>query len=52
DTRVSGQGPALGPGQIRTLTVRGGSTVVPANATAVALNVTAVAPSRVTDRRV
>jgi hypothetical protein len=52
DTRVSGQGPSLGPGQIRTLTVRGGSSVVPANATAVALNVTAVAPSRVTDLRV
>ncbi|MDT7573323.1 MAG: hypothetical protein QOE05_3497 [Actinomycetota bacterium] len=52
DTRVSGQGPAFGPGEVRTLSVRGGSTGVPAEATAVALNVTAVSPSRITDLRV
>jgi hypothetical protein len=52
DTRVSGQGPPLAAGQVRTLTVRGGSTGVPAGATAVALNVTAVGPTRVTDLRV
>lgn len=52
DTRESAQGPAFGPGQVRTLQVRGGSTGVPATATAVALNVTAVGPSSVTDLRV
>ncbi len=34
-----------GPGQTRTLTVRGGATSVPADATAVVLNVTATQPS-------
>lgn len=52
DTRESGQGPAYGAGEVRTLPVRGGATGVPAAATAVALNVTAVGPSRVTDVRV
>ena len=52
DTRVSGQGPAFGPGEVRSLTVRGGSSGVPTNASAVALNVTAVSPTRVTDLRV
>jgi hypothetical protein len=52
DTRTSTQGPAFGPGQVRTLTVRGGGTGVPDNASAVALNVTAVGPTRITDLRV
>jgi hypothetical protein len=52
DTRTSSQGPAFGPGEIRTLGVRGGSSGVPPGATAVALNVTAVSPSRTTDLRV
>jgi hypothetical protein len=52
DTRVDGQGPSFGPGEVRTLAVRGGSTGVPANASAVALNVTAVGPTRITDLRV
>ncbi|MCU1589180.1 MAG: N-acetylmuramoyl-L-alanine amidase [Frankiales bacterium] len=52
DTRLASQGPAFGPGQVRTLAVRGGSTGVPADASAVALNVTAVGPTRVTDLRV
>jgi hypothetical protein len=52
DTRESSQGPAFGPGQVRTLAVRGGTTGVPDNASAVALNVTAVGPSKVTDVRV
>jgi hypothetical protein len=52
DTRESGQGPAFGPGEVRTLTVRGGTTPVPTTATAVALNVTAVGPTRLTDLRV
>lgn len=52
DTREPAQGPAFGPGEVRTLSVRGGSTGVPANASAVVLNVTAVGPSQVTDLRV
>ncbi|MBK5306060.1 MAG: hypothetical protein JJD92_05170 [Frankiaceae bacterium] len=52
DTREAGQGPAFAAGEARTLSVRGGSTGVPANASAVALNVTAVSPTRVTDLRV
>jgi hypothetical protein len=52
DTRVSGQGPAFGAGEVRTLTVRGGSSGVPDGASAVALNVTAVGPTRITDLRV
>jgi len=52
DTRDSAQGPAFGPGEVRTLTVRAGSTGVPVNASAVALNVTAVGPTRITDLRV
>jgi hypothetical protein len=52
DTRLSDQGPAFGPAEVRTLTVRGGSSGVPANASAVALNVTAVGPTRVTDLRI
>jgi hypothetical protein len=52
DTRTSAQGPAFGPGEVRTLTVRGGATGVPDNASAVALNVTAVGPTRITDLRV
>jgi hypothetical protein len=52
DTRESGQGPAFGPGEVRGLSVRGGSTGVPANASAVALNVTAVGPTRITDLRI
>jgi hypothetical protein len=52
DTRESGEGPAFGPGQVRSLSVRGGSTGVPAEASAVALNVTAVGPTKITDLRV
>ena len=52
DTRVSGQGPAFGPGDVRPLLVRGGSSGVPDSASAVALNVTAVGPTRITDLRV
>ena len=52
DTRERGQGPALRPGEVRSLVVREGSTGVPATATAVALNVTAVGPTRVSDVRV
>lgn len=52
DTRTSSQGPAIGPGEVRTLSVRGVSSGVPAGASAVALNVTAVGPTRATDLRV
>jgi hypothetical protein len=52
DTRVNGQGPAFGAGEVRTLAVRGGSSGVPDGASAVALNVTAVGPTRITDLRV
>ncbi|MDX6199018.1 MAG: hypothetical protein QOJ79_2169 [Actinomycetota bacterium] len=52
DTRQGGQGPAFGPGDVRPLGVRGGSSGVPDNASAVALNVTAVGPTRITDLRV
>ena len=52
DTRESSQGPAFGPAEVRTLAVRGGTSPVPANASAVALNVTAVGPTKVTDLRV
>jgi hypothetical protein len=52
DTRVGGQGPAFGPGQVRTLSVRGGASGIPVDASAVALNVTAVGPTRITDLRV
>lgn len=52
DTRTSDQGPALGAAEVRTLSVRGGSSPVPLTATAVALNVTAVGPTKTTDLRV
>jgi hypothetical protein len=52
DTRERTQGPAFGAGEVRALGVRGAGTGVPAGATAVALNVTAVGPTRVTDLRV
>jgi hypothetical protein len=52
DTRESGQGPAFGAGSVRALAVRGGSSGVPANASAVALNVTAVGATRLTDLRI
>lgn len=52
DTREAGQGPAFGPGEVRSLVVREGASGVPASASAVALNVTAVSPTRVTDVRV
>lgn len=50
DTRETRQ--PLGEAQVRTLRVAGGSTSVPAGATAVALNVTAVGATRSTDLRV
>ena len=50
DTRD--QGRPFGPAEVRTLTVRAGTTPVPAEATAVALNVTAVGPTKTTDLRV
>lgn len=52
DTRATGQGPSFGAGEVRTLLVRGGSSGVPATASAVALNVTAVGATRLTDLRV
>ncbi|GAC1440046.1 MAG: hypothetical protein NVSMB55_03340 [Mycobacteriales bacterium] len=52
DTRERAQGPAFGPGEVRSLVVREGTTGVPATASAVALNVTAVGPTRVSDVRV
>ena len=51
DTRDAGDGPALGPAGTRDLVVAG-KDGVPANATAVVLNVTGVFPSGGTDLRV
>jgi hypothetical protein len=52
DTRDSSQGPAFRAGEVRRLSVRGAGSPLPPDATAVALNVTAVGPTRVTDLRV
>ncbi|MFN2624623.1 MAG: hypothetical protein ABR520_00880, partial [Mycobacteriales bacterium] len=51
DTRTDAAG-AFGPGEVRTLLVRGGAPLSPSTSSAVALNVTAIAATEQTDVRV